>query len=115
MAQLTALGIFCGSFGDPDFTNDPDNHHIVLDVDLAADELRAAGYEVLRLPAKYALRLCHPLDDFIEVRWVGSDDEKVVNAMWKEIDRIVTKYGGYADMCGPMAPDHVPFGDLWRD
>jgi hypothetical protein len=115
MAQLMALGIFCGTFGAPDFTKNPDNNDIALDVDLAADELRAAGYEVLLLPAKYGGRLDRPLDDFIEVRWVGSDDQKVVDAMWNEIEGIVAKYGGYADMCDVIAPDHVPFADVFRD
>jgi hypothetical protein len=104
------LAIFCGDFSDPD----PDRD-CVLDVDLAYAELRGAGFDVLRLPAHFRMWLHNPLDDFLEVRWVGSDDPEAISDIWAEIEAIVAPYGGYADSFGPMELDHVPFADLFRD
>ncbi len=52
--QLVACVVFSGDFGDPAYTNDPECD-IVLDVDLAVAELGQAGYQVFRLPDKWAL------------------------------------------------------------
>jgi hypothetical protein len=109
--RLMASVAFSGGFGDPEFTNDPDNE-IVLDVDRAAAELREAGYEVLRLPDKYRGHLTHPLDDLIEAITVGPDDPKAMVAIMHDVDSIVAQYGGCCHECGPIDPDHVPFADL---
>ncbi len=63
--KLMASVAFGGGSGDPDFTNDVERD-FDLDPDLAAADLREAGYEVYLLPDKYHPRLAHPLDDFIE-------------------------------------------------
>ena len=100
--------------GDPDFTNDVERD-FDLDPDLAAAELRQAGYEVYLLPDKYHPRLAHPLDDFIEAVIVGPNDPKVVDAIMNEVDAIVGKYCGVCIECGPIGRDYVPFADLFKD
>ena len=77
--KLMASVAFGGGLGDPDFTNDVERD-FDLDPDLAAAELRQAGYEVYLLPDKYHPRLAHPLDDFIEAVIVGPNDPKVIDA-----------------------------------
>jgi len=70
--------------------------------------LRAAGYEVLRLPDKFTPRLCHPLDDHIEAFKdypAGADYDATVNGMMDEVDGIVRKYGG---ICHEGGLTHFP-------
>jgi hypothetical protein len=111
MARLMVATVaFSGDYGDP---NDPDTD-MVLDVDMAYADLRRAGFEVLRLPDHYRRQLYHPLDDFFEVMWVGSDDPEIVDPIWDQIEAIVAPYAGYADQCGPTEPGDVPFADLFR-
>jgi hypothetical protein len=86
-----------------------------FDPDLAAAELRQAGYEVFLLPDKYIARLAHPLDDFIEVVIAGSDDPKVIDSIANEIGAIVGKYGGVCFECGPIGREYVPFAALFED
>ena len=110
--KLMASVAFSGESGDPNSTGDAALEG-VLDPDLAADELRQAGYEVSLLPDKYGGRLAHPLDDFIEAAILGKNDPKVITAIIDEIDAIVGKYGGLCIECGPIPEDHVPFANLF--
>src|SRR5215467_1131537 len=114
ITKLVAIIAFSGNFADPEFTNDPELA-CDLDPDRAADELRQAGYEVHRLPKKYFGRLSHPLDDFIEATIIitGSYDLSVLDAVWEQVQAIVSPYGGDCAECGPVE-DHVPFGDLFK-
>jgi hypothetical protein len=112
--KLMASVAFGGRLGDPDFTNDIERA-FELDPDLAADELRQAGYEVSRLPDKYSARLAHPLDDFIEAVILGPHDPKIIGAIMNEVDAIVGKYGGACFECGPIGRNHVPFADIFKD
>jgi hypothetical protein len=105
---------FGGGLGDPEFTKDQE-WDSCLDPDLAAAELRQAGYDVILLPEKYAGRLEHPLDDFLEAFIVGPDDPKVIDAIMNEVDGIVGKYGEACIKCGPVGGDHVPFAELFDE
>ena len=87
----------------------------MLDADLAADELRQAGYEVSLLPDKYGGRLAHPLDNFIEAVTSGPNNPKVIDAIMNEVEAIVGKYGGHCLECSPIGRDYVPFADLFKD
>ena len=104
---------FGGGLGDPDFTKD--EPHFDLDADLAADELRQAGYEIYRLPDRYRARLAHPLDNFVEAVVFGPNDPKVIGAIMDEVDAIVGKYGGCCFECGPIGRDYRPFADMFKD
>jgi hypothetical protein len=108
MTKIMATVAFSGEFGDPGWTNNPENN-IRLDVDAAAAELQRAGYEVIRFPDKYAGRLAHPLDDFIAAVIEGSDDPKVENAIHDEVEAIVCKFGGCCYEWGPIEPGHLQF------
>lgn len=112
--KLMASVAFGGGLGDPEITKDVERD-FELDPDLAAAELRQAGYEVLLLPDRYSPRLAHPLDDFIEAVTVGPDDPKIIDAIMDEVDAIVGKYGGACFECGPIESDHIPFADLFKD
>lgn len=59
--------------------------------------------------------MAHPLDDFIEAVIVGPNDSKVIDAIMKEVDAIVGKYGGTCFECGPIGRDYVPFADLFKE
>jgi hypothetical protein len=109
--MLMAKVAFSGEFGDPEWTT-ADWPEVELDVDAAADELRKAGYEVYRLPDKYGGRLAHPLDDFLELRIEGVDDDTLMKAIMDEVNAIVDRYGGLCDECGPIEPDRTPFADF---
>jgi hypothetical protein len=109
--KLMASVAFGGASGEPNFTDEA-NLEAVLDPDLAADELRQAGYEVSLLPDKYGGRLAHPLDDFIEAAILGKNVPKVTTAIMDEIDAIVGQYGGLCIECGPIPEDYVPFANL---
>jgi hypothetical protein len=80
----------------------------------AADALRKAGYEVTMMPGKFRSSLEHPKDYFIEASIDGTDDDKIINAIWNEINAIVDQYGGLCDPCGPIPPGHVPFADFFE-
>ena len=67
------------------------------DPDAAAEALRAAGYEVFRLPPELKATLEIQGDDFIEVRGKGNDDEDSRNAMEADVNRIVDPFGGEID------------------
>ena len=112
--NLMASVAFGGGFGDPEFTNDPERH-FDLAPDLAAAELRQAGYEVFLLSDKHTTRLAHPLDDFIEAIIPGPDDPEVIEAIANEVEAIVGKYGGLCIECGPIGREYVPFAMLLKD
>lgn len=111
--RLMASIAFGGGLGDPEFTDDLERH-TDFNPDLAAAELREAGYEVFLLPDKYSIQLAHPLDQFIEAVIVGPDDAKVIDAISNEIETIVGKYGGLCIECGPIGRDYVPFAALFK-
>jgi hypothetical protein len=114
IGKLIASVAFSGGLADPNFTNDVERD-FDLDPDIAADELRQAGYEVFLLPDKYTARLAHPLDYFIEAVIFGPNDPKVIGGIMDEVAAIVGKYGGVCLECGPIARDYVPFADLFKD
>jgi hypothetical protein len=111
--KLMVSVAFGGDLGDPEFTYDVERD-FCLDPDLAAAELRQAGYEVFLLPDKYAGRLAHPLDDFIEAVAVGTSEPKVIYAIMNEVEAIVSKYGGVCLECGPIGREYVPFAGLFK-
>jgi hypothetical protein len=78
------------------------------DPDAAAAALRAAGYQVFRLPRALKATLKIEGDDFIEVRGEGNDDEKSRDAMEADVDRIVSPFGGAID-----PSDCVTIAELW--
>jgi hypothetical protein len=82
------------------------------DPDSAAQDLRRAGYEVFRMPERHPI-LAHPLDDHIECVIESSDDSKIIDAVFSEINAIVDQYGGTCIECGPVAADYVPFEQLF--
>jgi hypothetical protein len=86
------------------------------DPDAAAIALRAAGFAVTRMPAKFRSRLAHPLDDFMLVSIGGTmtdDDEKIMIAVMDEINAIVDGYGGLCHECDVLPLDDVPSFETW--
>ena len=94
--RLMALIAFGGDCRDCDF-------------DAAAEALRAAGYDVYRMPAVHP-KLGHPLDDHIEAFIEGPPgappidppsevEEKVVTVVMDEVERLVDRFGGYLRAC----------------
>jgi hypothetical protein len=67
------------------------------DPDAATEALRAAGYEVFRLPPALKATLEIKGDDFIEVRGEGNDDEDSRDAMEADVNRILSPFGGEID------------------
>jgi hypothetical protein len=111
---LMGYAIFSGDFAEPDSTR-------VLDVDMAYAEIlelgpeyQLEGFTVLRLPQHLRMWLYHPLDDFLEIHWVGLDDDDEITDVKAAVEGIAARYGGYADMFGPQEPDHRPFSPLFR-
>jgi hypothetical protein len=111
--KLMATVAFGGGLGDPESANVPERHYD-LDPELAAADLRQAGYEVSLLPDKYTGRLAHPLDHFIEAVILGPNEPKIIEAIADEVGRIVGKYGGLCIECGPIGRDYVPFAALFE-
>jgi hypothetical protein len=70
------------------------------DSDAGAEALRAAGYEVIRLPLELKATLEVEGNDFIEVRREGNDDRDSRVAMYADLDRILTPFGGGWDGSG---------------
>ncbi len=68
--------------------------------DAGGEALRAAGYEVIRLPLELKATLEVEGDDFIEVRREGNDDEASRLAMYADLDRILKPFGGGWDGSG---------------
>ena len=79
------------------------------DSDAGAEALRAAGYEVFRLPAALKATLEIEGDDFIEVRGEGNDDEDSRDAMEADAERIVKPFGGAIDPTGALT-----IAELWE-
>jgi hypothetical protein len=65
-----------------------------VDSDAGAAALRAAGYEVFRLPPALKKTLEVEGDDYVEARREGTDDEDSRDAMDADIDRILQPFGG---------------------
>jgi hypothetical protein len=90
------------------------------DPDGAAAALRRAGYQVRRMPEKFRPTLAHPRDDFIEALIdidIDSDGDKIIDAIWKEIDSIVDndQYAAMCIQCGFVAANYIPFSDVFPD
>ena len=85
------------------------------DPDAAAAALRAAGFEVTMMPEKFGARLVDPEDYFMEASIDGLEDDKILGAIWDEINAIVDRYGGSCDECGPVPSDYVPFEDVFEE
>jgi hypothetical protein len=75
----------------------------------AAEALRAAGYEVFRLPPELNNSEVEG-DDFIEIRREGDADDAAIDAMWADARRIVDPFGGDVDCVGPASEE--PFLEL---
>jgi hypothetical protein len=99
---VLALAVFSGALRD-------------LDVDAAAEDLRKAGYTVHRMPSEFVLRVCHPLDDFIEATFDidAYADDKTLDAIRAEVDAIVDPFGGLVDEWGNVPRNRKPFSDLF--
>ena len=71
------------------------------DPDAGAEALRAAGYQVFRLPHELKATLEVEGDDFIEIRREGdNDDEDARDAMEADVNRILSPFGGEIDCSG---------------
>jgi hypothetical protein len=92
---IAAWCLFCG--------NIPGNNP-----DAAAEALRAAGYQVFRLPPLLKVALEFPGDDFLEIRREGVDDEGSLMAMRADAERIVEPFGGGIDCSGAKT-----IAELW--
>jgi hypothetical protein len=83
--------------------------------DAAAEALRAAGYQVFRLPPAFRDTLYINGDDFVEIRKRDDDDEKdaddLASAIRADTERIVEPFGGDVDCVGAANP--LPFIDLF--
>jgi hypothetical protein len=93
--------------------------------DAAAEALRAAGYEVHRMPAVHPKMIGHPLDDHIEAfiegppgpPYVGGiiplNVEKVMDVVMCEVESLVDPFGGDCHGCGPVEDGYVPFTETF--
>ena len=81
-----------------------------INPDAAAEALRAAGYQVFRLPPKLRATLDVEGDDFIEIRREGDANDDAIDAMWTDARRIVDPFGGDVDCVG--AASEEPFLEL---
>jgi len=95
------IAALCGFLGNIE-GNDPD---------AAAEALRAAGYQVFRLPPELQDATCEiEGDDFIEIRREGDADDDSIDAMRADAERIASPFGGYVDCCGAASIE--PFAEL---
>jgi hypothetical protein len=78
------------------------------DLDLPAEELRKAGYEVHRMPMRDLLRY-HLDDDHIEAVIAGPFADKIVDAVWREVEDIAHRYGGMCLEVCTIESDYIPF------
>jgi hypothetical protein len=77
--------------------------------DAAAEALRAAGYQVFRLPPELNNSEVEG-DDFIEIRREGDADDDAIDALWADAERIVKPFGGDVDDVGAASAE--PFLEL---
>ena len=95
------IAALCGFLGNIE-GNDPDG---------AAEALRAAGYQVFRLPPELKAATCEiEGDDFIEIRCEGAAADDAIDAMWADAQRIITPFQGEVDCVG--AASEEPFPEL---
>ena len=95
---ISALCMFCGNIPG---TNP----------DAAAAALRAAGYQVFRLPPELKAATCEiEGDDFIEIRSEGDADDDAIDAMRADAQRIVAPFEGDVDCVGAASIE--PFAEL---
>jgi hypothetical protein len=80
-----------------------------INPDAAAEALRAAGYQVFRLPPELNNSEVEG-DDFIAIRRKGDADDDAIHAMWTDARRIVDPFGGDVDCVG--AASEEPFLEL---
>jgi hypothetical protein len=95
MTRLLARVVFGGDDSDPD---------------AAAEELTKAGYTIHRIPDG-DLRRYHTLDDHIEAVIAGSTDDKIMDAVWREVADIVDRCGGLLMDLGPIDSGYIPFDE----
>jgi hypothetical protein len=76
--------------------------------DLAAEELSTAGYTVHRMSAG-DLRRYSLLDDHIEAVIAGSADDKIMDAVWREVEDIIRPYGGFLFEIRTIDSGYIPF------
>jgi hypothetical protein len=85
----------------------------------AAEALRKAGYQVIKMPEEFRPLLAHPRDDFFEVmKPVVCDPEKIMDEssrMMDELNEIVDRYEAIADDCGPIEANHIPFASIFGE
>jgi hypothetical protein len=103
----------------------------LVDPDAAAEALRAAGYEVHRLPAGHP-PLDHRLDDFIEAITDGPpgpapndlppdpapndlppDVDKACTEMMQRVQDLVGAFEGSCEECGPIEAGYVPLVEIF--
>ena len=72
----------------------------------AADELRAADYDVLIADDVVDV---YSNAAFAEVSTMAGPESADADAFWADVQRIVDPFDGIADNCGPVDDDHVPF------
>jgi hypothetical protein len=90
---ISALCMFCGNIPG----NNPDG---------AAEALRAARYEVFRLPPELKAATCEiEGDDFIEIRREGAADDDAIDAMWADAQRIVAPFEGDVECVGAASEE----------
>jgi hypothetical protein len=63
-----------------------------FDPDGCEVELRRVGFEVTRLPDRYRSRLAIPTDDFLLVMTECSDDDRIISAVWDQINFVADRY-----------------------
>jgi hypothetical protein len=96
------------------------------DPELAVELVRAAGYQVFKMPPSLRAEFDgHPLDDFYEAVTDGppgsgyvNDDShghmtpeasKIASAIMREINALVHRHGGSCHTCGPIDGNYTPF------
>jgi len=83
------------------------------DPDIAAEELSKAGYTVHRMPDG-DLRRYHLLDDHIEAVIAGSADDKIMDAVYREVEDIAHRNGGLCWEVCAIDSGYIPF-ELTQD
>jgi hypothetical protein len=76
------------------------------DPDSAVEELRRAGYTVHRMSSELGLDSYENVEAIID----GSADDKIMDAIWDEVQSIVDRNGGLCDRILTVdEKDYVPF------
>jgi hypothetical protein len=98
MKKIMGRVVFSGN-GNPD------------GADGAAAALRKAGFDVVRMPARFLKLMDIPGDEFLEASKVGD-----LAAVWSELNAIIKPFDGEClDECGEISDDHVAFQSLYEE